>query len=142
MAISRGGKGVSRFRIRAPVKFKRVYRVGGESALQDGVTREVGLSDMILETKEELPIGARVYMEFKLPDGHMVKTEGMVVQCVPTDKDFCEIQVNFVGLSAKDRIAIDMVGYRAWIQQEERSPYMRTMRTPYQGGRSEKEKEE
>ncbi|NOZ63946.1 MAG: hypothetical protein GXO71_03265 [Caldiserica bacterium] len=121
MAISRGGKGVSRFRIRAPVKFKRVYRVGGESALRDGITKELGLNDMILETKEELPVGARVYMEFKLPDGHPIKTEGMVVQCIPTDKDFCEIQINFVGLSAKDRVAIDMVGYRAWIQSSRKN---------------------
>jgi len=141
MAVSRrGGRGISRFRLHSQAKFKRVYRAGGESTLKDGMTKEVGLNDMLLETKEEIPVGARVYVEFKLPDGHEIKTEGIVTQCTPSEKEFWGIEVKFVGLSPKDRTAIDMAGYRSWIKEEERSPYMRTMRTPYEPGESEKEK--
>ena len=135
----REGRGISRFKLHSAAKYKRVYRVGGESTLKDGMTKEIGLKDAILEIKEDLPVGVRVYMEIKLLGGYTVKTEGIISQSTPVEDDFYEIEVKFTGLSPKDRIAINTLGYRSWIQQEEQTPFMRNMRTPYEPEEKKKE---
>jgi len=142
MVVSGGGRGISRFQLRAPLKFKRIYRVGGESEVKDGLIKELGLKDLLFEAKEELPVDSRVYLEFKLPTGHEIKTECIVVSCKKEEGegDFYLVEARFLSLNPKDATAIDMVGYREWMKRREMAPYMRIIRTPYEPESEKKKK--
>ncbi|GEM_PF-3296295 len=137
-----GGRGISRFKLSIPLSYKRIFRIGGGEEEKEGVTKEIGLRDLIFETMQKVEVGNRLELDFKLPNGHRIKVEGRVTGVIEGKEEGepYRVEVQLINLSRKDALAINMVGYRLWLQQESKSPYMETMRTPYEPTPSEEEK--